>query len=215
LSQLAQIANSKTALPEGTLRCLVQLPQAIDAGNVLFEPEFRSRPVGGCDAPSQKGAGDAPVARWQCVLSSDWKNATMASLSPSGDEASPLLATDNFGIRVEQFECISVWTVSFRVEFIQAASVAGNVISIRGCRHFEAFEQGTERLFCAAQHPAERPYGKSNRPGKKGASEMDAGAGKLFSKRAIGGENFATFKKGRTDGLPGEKWPPMNKATGH
>jgi len=29
-----------------------------------FKPEFRSWPVGSCDAPSQKGVGDAIVTRW-------------------------------------------------------------------------------------------------------------------------------------------------------
>jgi hypothetical protein len=34
-----------------------------------FEAELRSRPAGGCDAPSQKGAGDALVAGWHGVFS--------------------------------------------------------------------------------------------------------------------------------------------------
>jgi hypothetical protein len=40
------------------------LRERTGAENKIIQTEFRSRPVGSCDASSQKGAGDALVARW-------------------------------------------------------------------------------------------------------------------------------------------------------
>jgi len=66
----------------------------------FLEPEFRTRPVGGCDAL---------VASCRSDFATAGKNATGASLSPSGDEASPplcgdeaspLLSAGRFGVRV-------------------------------------------------------------------------------------------------------------------
>lgn len=61
--------------------------------------EFRSRPRCSCDAPSQNGVGDALVASGHDVFPPVSQNATWASRAPFGDEASPLHAPCNFGIR--------------------------------------------------------------------------------------------------------------------
>jgi hypothetical protein len=71
---------------------IIQLP---------FQPELRSWPERSCDALSQKGAGDALVASCGSDYPAAGKNATGASLSPCGDEASPLLSAGRFGVRVQ------------------------------------------------------------------------------------------------------------------
>ncbi len=69
-------------------------------GLVRLEPEFRNRPVGSCDAPSQKVAGDALVASGGSDYATASENATGASLPP-GDEASPPLSAGHSSVRVE------------------------------------------------------------------------------------------------------------------
>jgi hypothetical protein len=76
----------------------LRLPLACQRSCVKLE--FRSRPERSCDASSQKGAGDALVASCGSDYAAAGKNATGASLSPCGDEASPLLSAGRFGIRV-------------------------------------------------------------------------------------------------------------------
>ena len=71
-----------------------------------LSPEVRSWPGRGCDASSQKGAGDALVASYGGDYTAAEKNATVASLSPCGDEASPPPATGNPGrASVLVFQC--------------------------------------------------------------------------------------------------------------
>ena len=69
--------------------------------NLTVKPDFRSWPERSGDASSQKGAGDALVASRGSDYPAAGKNATGASLSPCGDEASPLLSAGRFGIRVK------------------------------------------------------------------------------------------------------------------
>jgi hypothetical protein len=76
---------------------------------LFFQPDFRSWPERSCDASSQKGAGDALVASCGSDYSAAGKNATGASLSPCGDEASPLLSAGRFGIRVQPRHTRQVW----------------------------------------------------------------------------------------------------------
>jgi prepilin-type N-terminal cleavage/methylation domain-containing protein len=68
------------------------MPQAVETALKpnCHKLEFRSRLAGGCDAPSQKGAGDALAAscRSDCAITGE--NAT---------EASPLLSAGHFGVR--------------------------------------------------------------------------------------------------------------------
>lgn len=58
-----------------------------------------SQPVGSCDASSQNGAGDAFVARCPGDFSKRVIKCNEAVAATFGDEASPLPATGNFGIR--------------------------------------------------------------------------------------------------------------------
>ena len=63
------------------------------------EPYPCSRRKGGCDAPSHECGGDASVAAPPAIHDSVGLNpATRASLSPHGDEASPL--------RSSRFDCM-------------------------------------------------------------------------------------------------------------
>jgi hypothetical protein len=67
----------------------------------MKNPLFRAVAAGGCGAPSRKSAGDALVASWISGFPDGVKNATRAPLPPFGDEASPLLAPGNFGVRIQ------------------------------------------------------------------------------------------------------------------